>query len=109
MSRPAKARKSQVLAMALTWDGARWPVRLLPAKARSFLGGKPGNLLAPKSAAKLFADDQVREMRICWVPRLKGGPEVLVHPFAAPQGKRIQFRTVRTVRMDDIFGVVYRK
>jgi hypothetical protein len=100
-----------VIALALTWDGARWPARTLPPKARAFLAGKLQNAFSPsrKSLAELFANDQIREIRICWVPCLKGGGEVLSEPFPAPAGKRIGFQTVKTVRVGDILGVIYRR
>ena len=103
--------KRAAVALALTWDGARWPVRTLPAKARAFLAEKSGVVAAPsaRKMANLFADDQVGEIRICWVPRLKGGDDVLAEPFPAPKGKRIGFRAVRSSPFDDILGVVYRQ
>lgn len=112
MKRPAKTVPGRrVIAMALTWDGARWPTRALPPKARAFLTGKShdGSLLPPQGMAKLFADDRIREMRICWVPRLKGGKGTLSTPFATPTGKRIAFRAARRVGLGEILGVVYRR
>jgi len=106
-----KASASRVIALALTWDGARWPVRTLPPKARAFLAGKLRDVSSPscKKLSELFADDQVREIRICWVPRLKGGSEVLSKSFQTPAGTRIGFRSVKTVRFGDILGVIYRR
>jgi hypothetical protein len=105
------AARTRVIALALTWDGARWPARMLPPTARAFLAGKLQNAFSPsrKSLAGLFANDQIREIRICWVPRLKGGDEVLSEPFPAPAGKRIGFQTVKTIRFGDILGVIYRR
>jgi hypothetical protein len=105
------AKKNHIIALVLTWDGARWPVRALPAKARTFLAGKMGNVAAPsaREMAALLAGDQVKEIRICWVPRLKGGDIVLAEPFKTPAGKRVQFRSVRSVQFGDILGVVYRR
>jgi len=109
-----KASTSRVIALALTWDGARWPVRTLPPKARVFLkvkSGKSSGVAIPsvQKMAELFADDQVSEIRVCWVPHLKGGNEVLSEPFQTPGGKRIGFQTLKTVRFGDILGVIYRR
>jgi len=115
MKRPgAKASDGRVIALALTWDGARWPIRTLPSKARDFLKVKAGKFRfaqvpSAKKAAELFASDQVREIRICWVPRLKGGREVLSEPFEAAAGTRIGFKTVKTVCLGDFLGVIYRR
>ena len=112
MKRPVpKASAGRVIALALTWDGARWPIRALPPKARTFLAGRSRSAPAPSSRniATLFADDQVREIRLCWVPCLKGGNEVLSESFETPAGKRVGFRSVKTVRFGDILGVVYRR
>jgi hypothetical protein len=102
------------IALALTWDGARWPVRTLPPKARAFLkvkSGKSSGVAIPyvRKMAELFADDEVSEIRVCWVPRLKGGSEVLSEPFETPAGTRIGFQSVKTVRFGDILGVIYRR
>ena len=103
-----------VIALALTWDGARWPTRSLPLNARDFLKMKSGPLQSDavpsaRNLAELFADDQVTEIRICWVPRLKGGGEVLSEPFETPTGKRLGFQSVKTVPFGDMLGVIYRK
>jgi hypothetical protein len=108
MKRPQKVAGAAV-ALALTWDGARWPARTLPPKARAFLAGRSGKIPSHRKMAELFTDDQIREIRICWVPRLKGGDEVLSEPFPAPAGKRIGFQTVKTLRFGDILGVIYRR
>jgi hypothetical protein len=92
----------------MTWDGARWPTRSLPPKARAFLAGRAGKTPTPQRMAALFAANQVKEIRVCWVPRLKGGPDVLSEPFQAPAGKRLGFRSVKTVLFGDILGVIYR-
>jgi hypothetical protein len=92
-------------AAALTWDGARWPAHRLPAKARAFLG-------KPTSAAKLaalLAEKTPHELRICWVPRLKGGNKTLCPPFPAPNGKRIPYRLIRTTTFGDVLGAVYQR
>jgi hypothetical protein len=108
--RPAKA-KQQVVALALTWDGARWPVKSLPANARAFLAGKATGVSKPKvkELSQLFADDRIREIRICWVPRLKGGADVLSEAFAASGGKRVAFQLFRKVALQDMLGVIYRR
>jgi hypothetical protein len=114
MKREAQTRKSfksarRIVSAALTWDGARWPVRTLPPKCRAFLAGsarKPASR-AKDTLARLFARDDVDEIRICWVPRLKGGDDVLAAPFPAPGNERLHFQFVRQVRLGDNLGVVY--
>ncbi len=103
--------KGRVIALALTWDGARWPVAALPIKARAFLKGGTPRLSVPTATAvaKLLAEDQVKECRICWVPRLKGGDDVSSVPFPATTGKRIGFRPARLVLFGAVLGVVYRR
>jgi len=103
-----------VVAVAMTWDGARWPAHAFPVKARDFLkakAGKPRGAGVPsaKKLAEYFTDDQVSEIRVCWVPRLKGGGGVLAEPFQTAAGKRIGFQSVKAVRFGDILGVVYRR
>ena len=93
------------VALALTWDGARFPIRSLPPKARGFLG-RPAAPSAQKMTA-LFQADQVEELRICWVPRLKGGEDVLAAPF--PSKTRIGFKPAKTVALGDMLGVIYRR
>jgi hypothetical protein len=110
MKPPGKTTgKGSVIALALTWDGARRPARALPPKARAFLAGRSGKIPSARKLAKLFADDQVREIRVCWVPRLKGGGAVLSEPFPTATGMRLAFRSTKTVRFGDILGVVYRR
>ena len=106
-----KASTAEVVALALTWDGARWPLKALPPKARAFLEGKSSrkSTLTSKSVAKLLAEDQVHEIRICWVPRLRGGDEVLSEPFSVLDGQRLGFQVIRLVRFGDICGVIYRR
>lgn len=102
-------RAPTTIALALTWDGARWPVKSLPPKARAFLA--QGGAVKPPSARKLaslFADKAVREIRICWVPRLKGGDDTLCVPFASPDGKRSLFPMAKAVSLGDVLGMVYR-
>jgi hypothetical protein len=105
MRRTAPAK----IALALTWDGARWPVASLPAKARAFL--TPHGYAAParREVARLLAADAISELRICWVPRLKGGDDVLAEIFATPGGRRVPFRATKTTRFGDVLGVVYRR
>lgn len=105
MSRATPAK----IALALTWDGARWPVASLPPKARAFLGAKGYATPTRRAAARLLAADEIREMRICWVPRLKGGDNVLAEIFDAPKGRRVPFRVGKMARFGDVLGVVYRE
>jgi hypothetical protein len=105
MSRAASAK----IALALTWDGARWPVASLPPKARTFLRARGFSSPTRREAARLLAASAVREMRLCWVPRLKGGDDVLAEVFAAPKGKRVPFRAVKTAQFKDVLGVVYQR
>ena len=102
-----KRAKQTVIALALSWDGARLPTRALPPKARAFLAGHA----APPSqkVAQLFRDNQINEIRICWVPRLKGGNDVLSDPSPSAAGKRISFKPAKTIPFGDILGVVYRR
>ena len=93
------------VALALTWDGARWPTRSLPQKARAFLGGNA--VPSAQEAANLFSTDRIQELRICWVPHLKGGPDVLADSF--PTRTRIGFKATKTVLIGEILGVVYRR
>ena len=112
MTRKVRATpKGLVIALALTWDGARRPASSLPPKARTFLTGKVRNVSVPgaKKLSRLFVDDQVREIRICWVPWLKGGRKVLSEPFQTATEMRLVFRSVRTTRFGDVLGVIYRK
>jgi hypothetical protein len=104
-----RATRRAKIALALTWDGARWPVASLPAKARSFLRAKGAVPLSRREVARLLAADAVGELRICWVPRLKGGDDALADVFAAPKGKRVAFRAAKSVRFGDVLGVVYRQ
>jgi hypothetical protein len=104
-----RAAKGSVIALALTWDGARWPARTLPPKARAFLTDQSQRAPSGQKLAELFADDRVREIRVCWVPRLKGGGEVLSKPFPTASGTRLAFRSTKTVRFGDVLGVIYRR
>jgi hypothetical protein len=96
------------LALAMTWDGARWPVRRLPAAARAFLKAEER---APSSAKvrRFFEEDRVSELRVCWVPRLRGGENVLCAPFMTTTGLRLGFRTAKINQFGDVLGVVYRR
>jgi hypothetical protein len=109
--RPKANSKTGVVALALTWDGARCPVRSLPAKARAFLRGNAEkiSILSSGAVSALFVDDQVREIRICWVPRLQGGSEVLSELFETADGKRLAFQAIKSVRFGEMLGVVYRR
>lgn len=103
--------KGTVVSLAMTWDGSRYPTRSLPPKARAFLAGRFRDVTIPSRAnlAALFATDRVEEMRVCWVPMLRGGDDVFSGPFPAPSGKRLHFQTARTLRFGDVLGVVYRR
>jgi hypothetical protein len=97
------------MAVALTWDGARWPVRRLGAKARAFLaGGKAVPAPSGMEMARFFSSDEIAELRICWVPKLAGGDSALTDPFSTSDGKRLAFSAVKTVSLGDVLGVVYR-
>jgi hypothetical protein len=111
MKTKPRATKPQVIALALTWDGARCPVRTLPPKARAFLAGKFRLTPTPSPAklGKLFAADQVNEIRVCFVPRLKGGADVLSAPFPPLHGKRLAFIPTKRARFGDILAVIYRR
>jgi hypothetical protein len=92
-------------AAALTLDGVRFPARRLPAKARAFLGA----VTPARKLATLLSQGGPVELRICWVPRLRGGSDVLAPPFQTANGKRVAFRMVRTVAFGDVLGAVYRR
>ncbi|MCE0524150.1 MAG: hypothetical protein LV480_14690 [Methylacidiphilales bacterium] len=102
-------RTGSVVALALTWDGARWPVRTLPPKARAFLAGDSRGVPSRRKLAGLLADERVWEIRVCWVPRLKGGGDVLSEPFSTREGARLLFRAAKTVRFGDVLGVIYQR
>ena len=102
--RHADPMKSRA-AVALTWDGTRFPARRLPAKARAFLGKST----PPAKLAALIAAQNLTELRICWVPRLRGGDDVLTAPFTTKDGKRIPFRLVRALLFGNVLGAVYRR
>jgi hypothetical protein len=93
------------VAAALTWDGARFPAKRLPVKARAFLG----RVTPATKLAGVLAEGTPMELRVCWVPKLRGGPEVLCAPFTTSDGKRVAFRLVRMVRFGDVLGAVYRR
>jgi len=111
MRRLKKITKPHVVALALTWDGARWPIKKLPSQARSFLLGrsKKPPTLTRRTLAALFAKDTIKEIRVCWVPQLKGGDEVLSEPFTAPSGKRLAFTATKIRHIEDTLGVVYQR
>ncbi len=90
---------------ALYWDGSRATLRQLPARARTFLG----SVTPPARLARTLAQGQPLELRICWVPQLQGGADVLIPPFPTDDGKRIVFQTIRTVSFGQVLGVVYRR
>jgi hypothetical protein len=104
-----KTKAASRVALALTWDGTRWPVRSLPPMARAFLKASPAQAPARRSIAALAAAKAIREIRICWVPCLKGGDDTLADPFVSSSGKRVAFRAMRTMSFGDVLGVVYRR
>jgi len=93
------------VAAALTWDGARCPAKRLPAQARAFLGP----ISPAKKLAKILTESSAIELRICWVPELRGGDKVLCPPFMTTDGKRIAFQLMRTVAFGSVLGAVYRR
>jgi len=97
------------LALALSWDGARCPLRTLPAPAQAFLKRTGVKTPDGDQVARLLADDRVGEIRVCWVPRLLGGADVLCAPFATLDGLRLGFAVVKTKSFGAILGVVYRR
>jgi hypothetical protein len=108
MTAVKRSATGRVVALALTWDGSRWPARSLPPAARAFLGRTLGRAPRAASMSELLAAGKIRELRICWAPRLQGGDEVLAAPFSPPGGRRVRFRTVEQRRFGDVLGVVYR-
>ena len=100
--------KADSIALALTWDGSRWPVAKLPAAARKFLN-VPGLKATPKQLSEILRAGRIKEIRICWVPILRGGDEVLCSPFATKNGRRIPFRQTSSRPLGDALGVVYRR
>jgi hypothetical protein len=101
-------RGGESVALAMTWDGVRWPARGLQVAARAFLKAE-GRAPSSAKVARLFAADQVRELRVCWVPRLRGGEKVLCAPFTTATGLRLGFRATKMKRFGDVFGIVYRR
>ena len=92
-------------AAALTWDGARFPARRLTARARTFLGA-----VTPAARInRLLEENGSLELRICWVPKLLGGPATLCPPFGTKDGRRVGFRLVRTIALGEMLGAVYRR
>jgi hypothetical protein len=71
-----------------------------------FLAGTQS--LSQRGLTALVQLSPPREIRICWVPRLRGGENTLTAPFAARDGKRILFRAVKVVPLGALLGVVYR-
>jgi hypothetical protein len=101
----------RVVATALTWDGVRLPLRSLPPKAQTFLRRKKTEAMLPsaKNLAELFTANEVDEIRICWVPQLRGGDDALAKVFSSPHGKRLPFHVTKTQPFGDILGVIYRR
>jgi hypothetical protein len=94
------------LGVALTWDGARWPRRALPDGAQRFLGGRSPGLA---ELTRRMAADEVDEIRVCWVPRLKGGNETLNGPFVPGDGRRLKFQATNWRRFGEVLAVTYRR
>jgi len=111
MKRSAKITGRRIISLALTWDGARWPVKALSPKAQAFLGGpaRKQESFTKSALTRLFAREDVDEIRICWTPWLKGGNDVLASPFPAPGNKRVSFQAVCQIRLGDNLGVVYHR
>ena len=106
-----RRRRGAKIALALTWDGARWPVRVAAAQsARAFLGGEGlARRLRGARWPRLFAADACQaKMRICWVPRLKGGDNVLADPFVHRRMAGASLSRVEDDAFGDVLGVVYR-
>jgi hypothetical protein len=104
-----KARGLAV-ALALAWDGSLLSFRQLPPQAQAFLNAGAGKCPSARKMARLFRDDAVRELRICWVPRLGGKTGTLADPFLTQSGHRLAFRAIETKHLDgDCHGVVYRR
>ena len=99
--------KKDALGLALTWDGARWPITRLSPKARAFLGRAKSP--SPAKMALALCDNAVEEIRICWVPRLKGGRDVLCDPFSTQDDHRLSFQLAKTLPFGDVLGAVYRR
>lgn len=108
MKAAKKSAARKVVALALTWDGSRWPLRSLPPAAHAFLRAGSGKIPKAVTLGKLLAEGRVGELRICWVPRLRGGDDVLAAPFSTPDGLRIRFRAAAPRRFGDVLGIVYR-
>ena len=105
----AVPKKSAVVALALAWDGSRCSMRSLPGKARVFLGAGSKKIPEMAELSRLLAEGKISEMRICWVPRLQGGRDVLCAPFVPPEGARIRFQVVKQKRFGDVLGMVLRR
>ncbi len=106
-----RARKPSVssVAVALAWDGSRGSLRAVPRAARTFLGGRGKRIPGPALLAQKLALGQIRELRVCWLPRLRGGEPVLAAPLATTDGLRLNFRAVKRRPFGDALVVVYRR
>jgi hypothetical protein len=102
---------SRTVALALTWDGARWPTRSLPPQAKAFLAGKFKKNAPPSRSemSELLVQDEVKEIRVCWVPWLKGGADVASDPFATLTGRRLGFSPTRIIPFGEVLGMIYRR
>jgi hypothetical protein len=92
--------------VALSWDGARLPRRELPASAREFLAGAPG--VSQRDLTARAKQRRLKEIRICWVPRLRGGKGTLAPPFQTADDKRVLYRVAKIVPIGEMLGVIYR-
>jgi hypothetical protein len=98
------------IALALTWDGARWPTAKLSRQAQAFLGkGHLSPIRSRREITKFLGKNQVVEIRICWVPSLRGGDQVLSDPFVISSGKRLGFRVAKMRSFENVLGVIYRR
>jgi riboflavin biosynthesis pyrimidine reductase len=84
-------------------------MRALPAGVRKFL--RPSGVSAPSSAqvSRLLQNGELEEIRICWVPVLAGGDQVITLPFPTPRQMRINFRAVSLKQIGDILCAIYRR
>ncbi len=108
MTRGEKGAASSV-AVALAWDGSRGSLRAVPRAARVFLGLRAEKTPSPAILAEGLAGGQIRELRICWLPRLRGGDPVLAVPLVTRDGLRLNFRAVQRRQFGDALVVVYRR
>jgi hypothetical protein len=106
-----RAKKTSPLrvAVALAWDGSRCPLRAVPRAARGFLGAKAKKCPGPAVLADGLNRGLIRELRVCWLPRLQGGEPVLAANFVTGDGRRLNFHAGARRRFGDALVVVYRR